>query len=189
MAKKASKKVAPKQEKPRHNDEQYGEVLYAYSYTMDDENYLNAASLVGPGRIQQIITSVSMVFLVLITVALYNEAHRVYPLAIASFVLFIALSILNQNWTKVRNRYVAGTDLNHSADSARHVVVTPEKIVVEGPGDTVRDYALSEVKSVAEDSDGALIKLGQKRYVYAPRRSFSESRYTGLVQFLREKSA
>ena len=189
MARKSSKKTAPEQEKPKFDDARYGEVLYSYSFDLDNEKYFNASGLVGTSRLQQIYTIASMACLLLIILSLYDREHPIYPIAIVCFILFVGGSIAYNRSVQIRDRYVSKSTLAQTDDKARHVVVTPEKIVVEGPGDTVSEYSLSEVKKVAEDEDGALAKLGGRRYVYVPRKALSESRFNGLVKLLREKHA
>ena len=96
MAKKNTKNAAPKQERPRHDDGKYGEVLYSFSYDMDDINLFNASSLIGPSRIHQVFPIASMLLLLVIIGSLYDREHPIYPLAIAAFAMtsiFICLLV------------------------------------------------------------------------------------------------
>ncbi|RVU96689.1 hypothetical protein EII22_10730 [Coriobacteriales bacterium OH1046] len=187
MAKATTKRAVSNRGNARHDDGKYGEVLYSFSYEMDDLNYFNAAGLVGSNRMQQILTGSSMVLLLLIIGSLYDREHPLYPVAIAAFILFLALSIASQNWTRIRDRYVSRSSLTQLGGTDRHVVVTAEAMIVEGPDDTVSSYPLSEFKKLAEDSDGALAKFGRRRYVYIPRKALSETRYRSLTKMLREQ--
>ena len=187
MAKKNTKNAAPKQERPRHDDGKYGEVLYSFSYDMDDINLFNASSLIGPSRIHQVFPIASMLLLLVIIGSLYDREHPIYPLAITAFVLFIGISSMINNWTKVRDWYVTKTNLMQPGDPERRVVVTADTMVVEGPDDAVTTYPLSELKAVALDDDGALAKFGGKRYVYIPARALSDTRYAALVKMLRSR--
>lgn len=187
MAKATTKKTASNRGKARHDDERYGEVLYSFSYEMDDLNYFNAAGLVGSNRIQQIVAGSSMVLLLLIIGSLYDRERPLYRVAITAFILFIVLSIVGQNWTKIRDRYVSKSSLAQIGNPDRHVIVTAETMVVEGPDDTVSSYPLSEFKKLAEDSDGALAKFGKRRYVYIPRKALSETRFRNLAKMLQGK--
>ena len=191
MAKKSDAKnqASPKTEKPKHNDEQYGEVLYSYSYDLDDLNYFNASGLVGPGRMQQIFALVSMALLLVIIGSLYDTEPPLYPVAITAVVLFFAVGAVMGNWTKIRDRYVSSTNLAQTLDARRHVVVTPDAVVVEGPEDRVETLPLSDLRKVAADDEGVLAKFTQRRYAYVPVRALSDQRYHGLVKLLREKSA
>lgn len=187
MAKSSAKKAAPKAERPKHNDEQYGEVLHSLSYEFNSENYFNAAGLVGSSRMQQYITVASMGLLLLIIASLYDQEHPLYPGAIAGFILFLLLSITANRWPQLRDAYLKESTLALTEDTHRHVVVTPGEIIVEGPGEEVNRYPISQIKKIAEDSDGALVKLGAMRYVYIPRKSVSETRYRALLKTLRNK--
>ena len=77
MAKKNTKNAAPKQERPRHDDGKYGEVLYSFSYDMDDINLFNASSLIGPSRIHQVFPIASMLLLLVIIGSLYDREHPI----------------------------------------------------------------------------------------------------------------
>ena len=187
MAKKNTKNAAPKQERPRHDDGKYGEVLYSFSYDMDDINLFNASSLIGPSRIHQVFPIASMLLLLVIIGSLYDREHPIYPLAVAAFVGFIALSTVVNKWTSIRSWYVSKSTLDQPGSLDRHVVVTAQEIVVEGPDDMVTTYPLSELKAVALDEDGALAKFGGKRYVYIPARALSDTRYAALVKMLRSR--
>ena len=180
-----AKKAAPKQEKPKRDDEKYGDVQYSFSYDMDDLNFYNATCLIGSGRLQQFFPPIGMILLLIIILSLYDREHPIYPLAVAAFISFIALSTVINKWTTIRNWYVAKTTLGQLGSPERHVVVTADTITQEGPDDTVATYPLSEIRRVAEDDDGALVKLGKGRYVYIPRKALSDSRYNALVKMLR----
>lgn len=180
-----AKKPVPQPEKPKHDDAKYGDVLYSFSYDMDDMNFFNAMSLVGSGRLQQFFPPISMVLLLIIIMSLYDREHPIYPLAVAAFVGFIALSTVVNKWTSIRSWYVSKSTLDQPGSLDRHVVVTAQEIVVEGPDDMVTTYPLSEIKKVSQDEDGALVKLGKRRYVYIPQKALSDSRYTALIKLLR----
>lgn len=187
MAKAAGRKTASNRGKARRDDGKYGEVLYSFSYEMDDLNYFNAAGLVGSNRMQQILTGSSMALLLLIIGSLYDREHPLYPVTIAAFVLFLVLNVIGQNWTRIRDRYVSASSLTQLGSPERHVVVTTEAMIVEGPDDAASSYPLSELKKLAEDSDGALAKFGKRRYVYIPRKALSETRYRNLTKMLQEQ--
>ncbi len=176
------------QKTARRDDDRHGEALYSFSYDMDDVNYLNAARLVGPSRIQQIVTVSSAVFLLVIIASVYNREQPLYPATIAGFVLFFACGAVGRNWPSLRERYVARSNLAQGSAPGRRISVTAEAMIVEGHDGTACTYPLAELKGVAEDSDGALAKFGQRRYVYIPCKALSETRFRSLVKMLRERS-
>ena len=189
MAKKSNRKGAAATEKPKYDDTKYGEVRYSFSYSMGDEDYLDAKSLVGPANVTQYLSLASMALLVIVIFLLYDRSHVNMPLLIVTIVLLIVLGFAMTSWPKIVDRYISSTNIASKGGSLRHVVVTSDTLVVEGPDGQVATYPLAELKRVPSFENGALAKFGGRRYVYIPRRALSNSRYDALIKFLRSQYA
>lgn len=187
---KQAARIAAKQEREEarttaeKDAEKYGDVLYSVSYEIDDDIAEEAAELYGSGHVKDwcLVMLAVGIFGLVITLAMgfFN-----WIALIVSLILSVTGSTASGNWKSVTMWALMGTNMGASKDDvARHIVVTGDDVIVEGPGAEVVRYPLSELKHVRHNEKGCLATFGKSRIAYFPVSQMSTSRLRELEQFL-----
>lgn len=180
---KATREQAARQEK---HDKQYGNPLYSLTYEMDELEFSRASGLTKPDSIKTVLASISAICLVLIIVLLLQDRNNL-TIAIILVAASLVCTAASSSWADILVRYARRSTLGLvGKDNHRHIVLTEDEVIEEGPDDRVERYPLSELQFVRSTDSYALAGFGSKRFVYIPRSSMSEGRYRGAVRFLEQ---
>lgn len=168
--------------------ERFGEVLFSVSYDANDRVIANASVLYLPQDRSHIAVAVAAAGLLIMLVCMIIGAAQTVGVLIFGLVLAAAASIVAGRWNDIQLGAILRTNLAGPAnDQRRHVAVTPEQIVVEGPGDASLSRALSDVSKVRRNASGTLVLFKDRHEVaYFPLANLGERRTEKLVDFLVE---
>ena len=123
-----------------------------------------------------------VVGLVGLVVTLATPYHDVFVMLV-SLIFAVTGSTATRNWPNIQAWALMGTNIGESqTDVHRHVVVTSDEVVVEGPGAEVARYPLLQLKRARHDENGCLASFGRGRVAYFPARVMSASKLRELVQ-------
>jgi hypothetical protein len=186
MAKKPSAKARKANEEAVRQsklDEKYGKPLFSLTYDMNEYELARAANLYGPDRMKDIFNGAAILSLALLILVLVTMSENIV-LTMALLVIAVITSSITTSWSRFATFLARKSTLGlMGEDNRRHIVVTEDKVVEEGPDDRVVEYPLSELKHSRSSNEATVVDFGNKRCVYIPRAPMSEGRYQALVRF------
>lgn len=185
----ARKRSQPSDEAAEQNEthakrdaERYGDVLFSATYDITEKLAKQAAVLYGAPRLSDAAIVMLVVGLVGLVVTLATPYHDVFVMLV-SLIFAVTGSTATRNWPNIQAWALMGTNIGESqTDVHRHVVVTSDEVVVEGPGAEVARYPLLQLKRARHDENGCLASFGRGRVAYFPARVMSASKLRELVQ-------
>lgn len=190
MAKKASRANNGRKgsQQPRFDDKKYGKTLFSATFEYNELSFARAAETLGHGVRNALTAAAFVALLALIVVLLVDEKPTV--LVAVVFVVSLALVYCTTRWDRLQIRYARRTTLELTPPAeVRHVAVCDDSVHVENEAGSIGDFALSELKTVRQNSDCVMAGFGSGRYAYVPRSALSENRYRELGRFLKERLA
>lgn len=165
----------------------YGAILFQITYDVDVDITKNAAPLYGSPHSSDVAIVMVGVGILGLAMTLAMGVHNLV-LLIASLIIAVSGSTATRNWENVQAWALMGTNLGASEDDVRrHVVVTPEQIIIEGPGAETTCYDLHKIKRVRHNANGCLVSFGRGKVAYFPASKMSVDRLRELEHFLEEK--
>ena len=171
MAKKPSAKARKANEEAVRQsklDEKYGKPLFSLTYDMNEYELARAANLYGPDRMKDIFNGAAILSLALLILVLVTMSENIV-LTMALLVIAVITSSITTSWSRFATFLARKSTLGLvGEDNRRHIVVTEDKVVEEGPDDRVVEYPLSELKHSRSSNEATVVDFGTKRCVYIP---------------------
>ena len=143
MAKKPSAKARKANEEAVRQsklDEKYGKPLFSLTYDMNEYELARAANLYGPDRMKDIFNGAAILSLALLILVLVTMSENIV-LTMALLVIAVITSSITTSWSRFATFLARKSTLGlMGEDNRRHIVVTEDKVVEEGPDDRVVEY-------------------------------------------------
>ncbi|MGI6231192.1 MAG: hypothetical protein ACOYJL_09900 [Tractidigestivibacter sp.] len=188
MSKKQSSKAkAAEEARQEKSDRKYGTPLFSLTYEMNELEFSRAATLVYSDRIKDALTAVSIVSIVLMIMSIIQNPDDLF-LAMIFVVLSVVATAVSSSWPSITANRARNTSLGLVGENnRRHVVVTADKVVEEGPDDRVEEIPISDLSAFRWNDDFCVAAFSKKRFIYVPRSAMSEGRYRNLLRYFQEK--